>query len=336
MKAVVAADHGGPEVLELVDRPDPEPGPDELLVRVRAAALNYADVMQRQGSYPPPDGVTDVLGLELAGEVEAVGGTVEDWKPGDRVCGLIPGGAYAELAVLPASTALPVPQGFDFVQAAAYPEVFTAALEYVFNRGQLRPGQTLLVHGGAGGVGTAAIQLASTRGCTVIVTEANAEKLDACKELGAEGLINFQEEDFVERVRELTDDHGVDVILDIVGGPYLERNVQALALEGRLVVIGLMGGPKGELDLETMLHNRLTVMAATLRARPLEEKIEVARQVREEVLPGLNDGTLRPVVYRVLPMSRVKEAHQLMDSGEQIGKIVLTLDEEPDELAETG
>lgn len=336
MKAVVAAEHGGPEVLELVDRPEPEPGPDELLVRVRAAALNYADVMQRQGSYPPPDGVTDVLGLELAGEVEAIGGNVERWKPGDRVCGLIPGGAYAERALLPAATALPVPGDFDFVQAAAYPEVFSAALEYVFNRGGLQPGGTLLVHGGAGGVGTAAIQLAASRGCTVIVTEASAEKLDACKELGAEGLINFQEEDFVERVRELTGDRGVDVILDIVGGPYLEQNLRSLAIEGRLVVIGLMGDSRGELDLEIMLHNRLTVMAATLRARPLEEKIKVARQVRDEVVPGLEDGTLRPVVYRVLPFSRVKEAHQLMDSGEQIGKIVLTMDETPDGLEAPG
>ncbi|HWB70656.1 MAG TPA: NAD(P)H-quinone oxidoreductase [Egibacteraceae bacterium] len=329
MKAVAVTDPGGPKVLALVDRPDPEPGPDELLVRVRATALNRADVLQRQGAYPPPPGTTDILGLEMAGEVVGVGEAVRGWRLGERVCALLPGGGYAQLAVVPSALALRVPDNLDWVQAAAVPEVFTTAYDNLFNRGRLAAGETVLLHGGGSGVGTAAIQLAKHRGCRVLVTAGSQAKLEACARLGADAGVNYRQEDFVERARELTGGRGVDVVLDIVGGSYLERNLRVLATEGRLVVIGLMGGASAQIDLGRLLTGRLSLAGSTLRARSVPEKAALADQIRREVLPALADGTLSPVVDRVLPLERAAGAHAVMEASEHVGKIVLAVSDEP-------
>lgn len=324
MKAVVAAAPGGPEVLEIVERPDPEPGPGEVLVRVRATAVNRADLLQREGRYPPPQGASDVLGLEVAGEVASVGDGVDEWQPGDRVFAVVAGGGYAERAVVPAAVAMPVPATLEWHEAAAVPEVFLTAFDNVITRGGLARGETLLVHGGAGGVGTAAIQLAVRAGAHVIVTGSSPAKLDACKALGADGAIDYTREDFVARVHAMTGGRGVDVILDVVGGRYLGRNLQALAMEGRLVVIGLLGGGVGELDLGMLMRRRLRVLGSTLRARSVAEKAAVTAAVVREVLPGFADGSLRPVIDRVVGLGNVAEAHRAMAAGETIGKIVLS------------
>jgi putative PIG3 family NAD(P)H quinone oxidoreductase len=324
MQAVVARQAGGPDVLELVDRPDPEPGPGELLVAVAATAVNRADVLQRRGFYPPPEGASDVLGLECAGTVAAVGDGVESWQVADRVCAVLPGGGYASYAVVPAAVALPWPPGLSSpVDAAAVPEVFATAFDNVFLRGGLSAGETLLVHGGSSGVGTAAVQLARRAGARVLVTASTADKLAAAAALGADAGINYREEDFVERVRALTDGRGVDVVLDVVGGPYLDRNLRALAVEGRLVVIGLQGGAKAELDLGRLLARRLSVAASTLRARSVAERVPLMERLRAEVWPGFADGSLRPVVDRVLPLRDAAEAHRVLEAGEHVGKIVL-------------
>ena len=325
MRAVVAAWPGGPDVLEVVERPDPRPGPGEVLVRVAATAVNRADLLQRQGRYPPPPGAGDVLGLELAGTVAALGEGVEGWAEGDRVMAVVAGGGYAELAAVPASTLLPVPEGIDLAAAAAIPEVFTTVYDNVFLRASLARGETLLVHGGSSGIGTAAVQLAVRAGARVLVTASSPTKLDAAIALGAERGIDYTDEDFVVAARAATGDRGVDVILDVVGGPYLERNLEALAVEGRLVVIGLQGGARAELDLGLLLRRRLTVAASALRSRSTEEKAALAARVRADVLPGFQDGTLRPVVDRVLPLDQVAEAHRAMESGDHIGKIVLRM-----------
>lgn len=315
---------GGPEQLKLVDAPDCSPGPGELLIHVRATAVNHADVLQRRGHYPPPPGVTDVLGLEMAGEVAEVGDGVAGWSVGDEVCAVLPGGGYAEQAVVPAQVAMPLPPGLDVVQAAAVPEVFTTAWDNLFNRGRLTSGETVLLHGGSSGVGTAAIQLARWRGCRVLVTAGSPEKLACCARLGASAGIDYRErEDFDTCVRELTCDRGVDVVLDIIGGRYLARNLRCLALEGRLVIIGLMGGASAEIDLGLILRRRLTVTASTLRARSVEAKALLARQLVDEVWPGFADGALRPVIDRVLPLEQAAQAHAAMEASEHTGKIVL-------------
>jgi NADPH:quinone reductase len=325
MRGVIAPEPGGPEALRLVELPDLRPAPGELLVRVHANSVNRADVMQRRGLYPPPPGATEVLGLEAAGVVEALGDGVEGWQRGDRACAVLAGGGYAQLAVFPASTAMPWPPGLDGVGAAAVPEVFATAFDNLFNRGRLAAGETVLLHGGSSGVGTAGIQLARRQGCRVLVTAGSRPRAEACEALGADAGIDYRTEDFVERVHALTDGRGVDVILDVVGGDYLDRNLRALALEGRLVVIGLMGGGRAELDLARMLPRRLSVIASTLRARGVAEKAALARQLVNEVWPGFADGSLRPVVDRVLPLDDVAEAHRVMEAGEHIGKIVLTV-----------
>ncbi len=325
MRAVRAPEPGGPEALVVAEVPDPVPGPGEVLVAVHAAGVNRADILQRKGHYPPPPGAPDVLGLEAAGEVVGLGEGVDGIGVGDRVCAILPGGGCAELVALPAETAVPWPAGLDAVGAAAVPEVFTTAYDNLVNRGRLRRGETVLLHGGSSGVGTAGIQLAARMGCRVLVTAGNADKLAACADLGADAGINYREEDFVERVRELTDGRGVDVILDIIGGRYLDGNLRCLATEGRLVIIGLMGGATAELDLGRLLTRRLTVTASTLRARPVEAKAALARQLVAEVWPGFADGSLRPVVDTVLPLEEVAEAHRRMESSEHVGKIVLTV-----------
>lgn len=325
MRAVIAAGAGGPEVLQVVERADPLPQPGEVLIRVAAAGLNQADLHQREGRYPPPAGVTDVLGLEVAGTVAAVGNGVEGWRTGDRVMAVLPGGGYADLAVAPAGTLLPVPEGMDLVSAAAIPEAFSTVHDNVMLRGRLSAGDTLLVHGGASGIGTAAVQMGVRAGARVLATASSRRKLDAARELGADVGIDYTSEDFVAEALRATGDRGVDVVLDVVGGDYLDRNLQALALEGRLVIIGTQGGRRAELDLGRLLSRRLTIAASTLRARTPREKAALAARVRAEVLPGFTDGSLRPVVDRVLPLEEVAEAHRAMAAGEHIGKIVLRL-----------
>jgi putative PIG3 family NAD(P)H quinone oxidoreductase len=325
MRALCAPEPGGVEALQIVERPDPVPGPEELLVRVHAAGVNRADILQRRGHYPPPPGATDVLGLEAAGEVVALGEGAEGFSVGDRVCSVLTGGGCAELAIVPAATAMPWPDGLDGVAAGAVPEVFATAYDNVFNRGRLRPGETVLLHGGSSGVGTAGIQLAVRSGCRVLVTAGSKAKIDACLELGASAGIEYRSEDIVDRVRDLTEGRGVDVILDIIGGDYLEANLRSLATEGRLVIIGLMGGAKAQIDLGRMLSRRLTVTASTLRARSVEDKAVLSRQLVAEVWPGFADGSLRPVVDRVFPLARAADAHARMEASEHIGKIVLDM-----------
>lgn len=323
MRAVIAPEPGGPEALKLVDVREPEPGPGEVLVRVAATALNRADLLQRQGLYRPPPGASDVLGLELAGIVAALGPGVEDWETGDEVMAVVGSGGYGELAAVPASCLLPVPAGMALVEAAAIPEVFTTVYDNVFLRGRLAAGETLLVHGGSSGIGTAAIQLARRAGARVLVTASSPAKLEAARDLGAHLGINYTRQDFVDAVREATGGRGVEVILDVVGGSYLARNLDALAIEGRLVIIGLQGGARAEINLGQMLARRLTVAASSLRARPVEEKAALATALRRDVLPGFDDGTLHPVIHRTLSLDDVVEAHRLMESGDHIGKIVL-------------
>lgn len=326
MKAITAPHPGGPEQLELIDLPNLTPGIGELLVHVRATAVNRADVLQRRGHYPPPPGASDVLGLEMAGIVTALGDGATGWSVGDEVCAVLPGGGYAEQAVVPAEVAMPLPPGLDLVESAAVPEVFTTAWDNLCNRGRLVAGETVLLHGGASGVGTAAIQLAHWRGCEALVTAGSPYKLAFCTGLGAKGGINYRERrDFDVRVGELTGGRGVDVVLDIIGGGYLARNLRCLAVDGRLVIIGLMGGASAEVDLGLMLTRRLTITASTLRARSVEAKAALARQLVAEVWPGFANGSLRPVIDRVLPLERAAEAHAAMEASEHIGKIVLTV-----------
>lgn len=325
MRAVVAPEPGGPDALRIVERPDPVPGPEDLLVAVRATAVNRADLLQREGRYPPPEGASDVLGLELAGEVAEVGSAVRGWQRGDRVCAVVAGGGYADRAVVPAATALPIPAALETVAAAAIPEVFATAYDNALVRGRLGAGETLLVHGGSSGVGTAAIQLAVRAGARVLVTASSEKKIAACRTLGADAGIDYSTQDFVEEARNLTEGRGVDVVLDLMGGEYLDRNLRALAVEGRLVVIGLMGGAKAELNMARLLTRRLTVTASTLRSRSVDERAALARRLVDDVWPGFDDGSLRPVIDQVLPLDRVAEAHARMASSSHIGKIVLEL-----------
>lgn len=325
MRAVTAPQPGGPEALRIVEVPDPVAGAGEVLVRVAATAVNRADVMQRQGHYPPPPGAGDVLGLELSGRIEALGEGVDGWAGGEHVMAVVAAGGYAELAAVPAGCLLPVPSALELVEAAAVPEVFTTVYDNVFVRGRLAVGETLLVHGGSSGIGTAAVQLARHAGAQVLVTGSNGEKLDAARQLGAVDGFDYTAQDWVALTRDATGGRGVDVVLDVVGAPYLGRNLEALAVEGRLVVIGLQGGASAELDLGLMLRRRLSVMASSLRARSVEEKAALAGRMRTDVLPGFEEGALRPVVDRVLDLDDVAEAHRVVEAGEHVGKVVLRI-----------
>jgi putative PIG3 family NAD(P)H quinone oxidoreductase len=324
VRAIGISAPGGPEVLVAVDVPDPDVGPGEVLLRVAATAVNRADLLQRMGLYSPPPGASDILGMEASGEVERVGEGVRDWKAGDRVCALLSGGGYAELVAVPAGQLMRVPAGIDLVQAAAIPEVFITAHDNLVSRARLQSGEVVLIHGGAGGVGTAAIQVARRAGARVLVTAGSPEKLHRSLELGAEAGINHRNEDFVSRVQELTGGHGADVILDVMGASYLERNLQALAADGRLVVIGMQGGVRAEIDLNGLLRKRGTLIATMLRNRPLEQKAAIVAEFTRTAMPGFADGSLRPVVDRVLPLEQAAEAHRLTEAGENIGKLVLT------------
>ncbi len=325
MRAVVASEPGGPEVLSLGERPDPEPGPGEVAIAVAATAVNRPDLMQRQGHYAPPPGVTDILGLECSGTIAAVGEGVTGWSVGDECCALLAGGGYAERVVCPAGQVMPVPAGVSLEEAASLPEVVCTVWSNVFMIAGLQRDEWILVHGGAGGIGSMAIQLARALGARVITTAGSADKLKQCATLGAEVTIDYKQQDFVSEVRAATGGHGADVILDNMGASYLGRNVDALATEGRLLVIGLMGGAKGELDLNQLMGKRGAIISTRLRPRPVDEKSAICAAVVEHVWPLVADGTIRPVVSATMPLAEAGRAHALMTSGESSGKILLTV-----------
>ncbi|MFI7574307.1 NAD(P)H-quinone oxidoreductase [Micromonospora sp. NPDC049497] len=325
MRAITIPEPGGPDALVWAEVPDPEPGPGEVVVDVRASAVNRADLLQRQGFYPPPPGAPAYPGLECSGVVSATAPDVTGWQVGQEVCALLAGGGYAERVAVPAAQLLPVPAGVALVDAAALPEVACTVWSNVVQLARLTAGETLLVHGGGSGIGTFAVQLGTALGATVVVT-ARSVKHERLRGLGAAHTIDYREQDFVEEVRAVTDGRGADVILDIMGASYLSRNVAALADGGRLVVIGMQGGRKAELDLGALLAKRGTVAATALRSRPLNQKAEIVRGVREQVWPLVGAGTITPIVDRRLPMTEAAEAHRLVESNDHVGKVLLTLD----------
>ena len=325
MQVIRAPEPGDADVLQIHTLPLPRIGADDVLIRVAAAGLNRLDIFQREGRYPPPRGVTDVLGLEVAGEIVACGAAVSRYRPGDRVCALLAGGGYAEYAKAPADLCLPVPAGLSLQQAAALPEAVFTVWHNVFQRAALQPGETLLVQGGASGIGTTAIQLARAFGHRVFVTAGSEDKCRACIELGAEQAINYRSEDFVEHVLAATQGKGVDVILDMVGGNYLLRELKALADDGRICLIAFLGGAKAEVNLADMLRRRLTLTASTLRSRDIGFKAALARAVERHVWPQIASGAVRPVIHASFEFAAVARAQRELESGQHIGKIVLTL-----------
>jgi NADPH2:quinone reductase len=325
MRAIEISVAGGPEVLRIADRPAPLAGAHEVLIQVAAAGVNRPDVAQRKGLYPPPAGASDIPGLEIAGTVVALGEGVTSLSIGDAVCALVTGGGYAELCVAPAVQCLPVPRGLTLTEAASLPETFFTVWSNVFDRGRLARGESLLVQGGSSGIGVTAIQLGRAFGSRVFATAGSPEKCAACERLGAERAVNYRTEDFVELTKTATGGRGVDVILDMIGGDYVPREIAALAEEGRLVLISTMGGAMAEIDLRAVMGRRLTITGSTLRVRPPAFKGGIARSLNEKVWPLLERGTVKPVVHATFPLERAGDAHRLMESGEHIGKIVLTL-----------
>ncbi|MEU1038186.1 NAD(P)H-quinone oxidoreductase [Streptomyces sp. NPDC005551] len=325
MRAITIVEPGGPEALVWDEVPDPEPGEGEVLVEVVASAVNRADLLQRQGFYNPPPGASPYPGLECSGRIAALGPGVSGWAVGDEVCALLSGGGYAEKVAVPAGQLLPVPDGLDLRQAAALPEVTCTVWSNVFMISHLRPGETLLVHGGSSGIGTMAIQLAKAVGAKVAVTAGTEDKLRFCADLGADVLVNYREQDFVEEIERATDGGGADVILDNMGAKYLDRNVRALAVNGRLAIIGMQGGVKGELHIGTLLGKRAAVSATSLRARPLAEKASIVAAVREHVWPLISGGHVRPVVDREIPMSDAATGHRVLEESGHIGKVLLVV-----------
>ena len=326
MRFIDMTGYGGPEVLTLAEGPVPRPETGEVLIRVAAAGMNRGDILQRTGNYPPPPGASPVLGLEVSGTIAAVGANVGDWREGQEVCALVAGGGYAEYCAAPAPQCLPVPRGLGLVEAAALPETFLTVWTNVFERGRLIPGESFLVHGGSSGIGTTAIQLARAFGVRVFATAGSVDKCAVCQQLGAERAINYRREDFVSVVKEATGGSGVDVILDMIGGSYAERNQQALAIEGRLVQIGIMEGSKITLDLFQMMVRRQTITGSTLRARSVADKAAIARLVQEKAWPLIEAGSIRTVIDRTFPLAEVAAAHRLMESSQHIGKILLTVE----------
>ena len=323
MIAIEISRPGDPDVLVAAERPCPDPGAGEVLIKVAAAGVNRPDVFQRRGRYPPPPGASDIPGLEVAGTIERLGDAVHGFAAGDTVCALVAGGGYAEYCVAPAPQCLPVPRGLNLVVAAAIPETFFTVWTNVFERGRLQPNETLLVHGGSSGIGTTAIQLARARGSRVFATAGSPEKCAACERLGAERAINYREEDFVAVVRGLSGGGGVDVVLDMVGGDYFARNIDALAVEGRLVEIATLQGVKAELNIQTIMQRRLTITGSTLRARPIADKAAIAQAVHTHVWPLLESGAVKPIVHATFPLRDAAAAHRLMESSAHIGKLVL-------------
>ena len=326
MTVIEAAESGGPEVLALTKRPVPTPGAGEVLIAVKAAGINRPDVLQRQGFYPPPKGASDLLGLEVSGTVVARGEAATRFKEGDAVCALVNGGGYAEFAVAPEATTLPLPQGLSFTEAASLPETVFTVWHNLFERGGLMPGEWLLVHGGASGIGTTAIQMASALGARVLATVGSAAKVKDCEALGAVRAINYHEEDFVEIVREVTEGHGADVILDMVGGDYIERNLRAAALEGRIVQIAFLKGSKVEIDLMRLMMRRLTLTGSTLRAQTPEVKARMAKAIEQRIWPLIAEGRLKPVIDSSFNLEDAIGAHRRIDDPDHIGKIVLVVD----------
>lgn len=325
MTVIEIAGAGGPEVLQPAERRVPAPSSDEVLVRVEAAGVNRPDAMQRMGRYPPPPGASDIPGLEIAGTIVSAP-SASRWTPGDRVCALVAGGGYAEYCAVPEGQCLPIPDGLDAVSAAALPETVFTVWTNLFQRGKLRAEERVLVHGGTSGIGTIAIQLARAHEAIVYATAGSPEKCAACERLGAAVAINYRIEDFVEVVRRETSDNGVDVVLDIIGGDYFPRNIDSLAMNGRLVQIGLQGGARSSIDLTRVLYRRLTITGSTLRARTVEEKSDLARDVETHVWPLIAAGRVRPVIDRTFPLTSADDAHRRLESGEHVGKIVLTVE----------
>ncbi|HEX9568878.1 MAG TPA: NAD(P)H-quinone oxidoreductase [Rhodospirillales bacterium] len=323
MNCIEIVEPGGPEVLKPTRRPVPKPAAAEMLIRVRAAGVNRPDVSQRIGRYAPPPGVTDIPGLEVAGEVAALGTDVKAWKVGDTLCALVAGGGYAEYVTAPALQCLPIPGKLGMVEAAALPETFFTVWSNLYDRAHLEAGETLLVHGGSSGIGTTAIQLAAKRGARVIATAGSAEKCRVCEELGAERAVNYKDEDFVEAVKEFTGGRGVDVVLDMVGGDYIPRNIKAMAIDGRHVSIAFLGGSTAEVNFMPMMLKRLTLTGATLRPQSVERKGEIARALHEHAWPLIAKGEIKPVIHSTFPLAEAAEAHRLMESSRHIGKIVL-------------
>ena len=325
MKAVEISKPGGPEVLRLVERPVPQPKPAEILIKVAAAGVNRPDVLQRGGNYAVPPDASDLPGLEVAGEVVAVGSAVKSYRPGDKVCALVHGGGYAEYCVAPEVQALPVPKGLSLVEAASLPETFFTVWGNVYDRARLAPGETLLVQGGSSGIGVTAIQMARATGNRVFATAGSDEKCAACVRLGAEKAINYRTQDWAAEIKAATGGKGVNVILDMVGGDYVPKELKLLADEGRLVFIAFLRGPKTELDINELMRRRLTLSGSTLRPRPVEFKGYLARNLREKIWPLIEAGKIKPEIYKTFPLADAAEAHRLMESSQHIGKIVLTV-----------
>ena len=325
MRAVEVSQPGGPEVLKPVERPLPQPRPNEILIKVAAAGVNRPDVLQRQGHYPVPPDASDLPGLEVAGEVAALGSQVKDWKLGEAVCALVHGGGYAEYCTAPEVTALPVPKGLSLVEAASLPETFFTVWGNVYERAKLAPGETFLVQGGSSGIGVAAIQMAAASGHRVFATAGSDEKCAACVRLGAEKAFNYRTQDWSAETRAATGGKGVDVILDMVGGDYVPRELKALADDGRLVFIAFLRGPKTELDINELMRRRLTLTGSTLRPRTVEFKGYLAKNLREKIWPLIEAGRIRPEIYKTFPLENAGEAHRLMETSQHIGKIVLTV-----------
>ena len=325
MNAVIIREPGGPDVLDIVERAVAQPGPGEVLIKVRAAGVNRPDCLQREGAYPPPPGAPDIPGLEIAGDIVACGDGVTELTPGVAVCALVAGGGYAEYCVAPAGSGLPLPEGYSYVEAAAVPETFFTVWHNVFQRGGLKPGESLLVHGGTSGIGTTAIQLAKAFGSTVYATAGSAEKCEACVKLGAASAIHYREQDFVAEIKTLTAKRGVDVILDMVGGDYIDRNYEAAAADGRIVQIAFLGGPKATANFAKLMMKRLTHTGSTLRARDVGFKAALAAELREKVWPLLSSRKVEPVMDTIVPFSDVRAAHERIEDGSHIGKIVLDM-----------
>jgi len=327
MRCVEISQPGGPEVLRATTREAPIPGPGEVLVEVLAAGVNRPDVLQRTGNYNPPPGASDLPGLEIAGRVVALGEGVTDWAADDKVCGLVAGGGYAQYCTVPAPQLLPIPAGLSPLEAAAIPETFFTVWTNVFERGALKPGENFLVHGGSSGIGTTAIQLAKAFGATVFTTAGTPEKCRACEALGADRAIDYKAEDFVAVIKEATGGRGVDVVLDMVGGDYVARDIEIMAPEGRHVSIAFLRSPKVTLNLFPVMTKRLTLTGSTLRARTVEEKGRITRALREKVWPLIEAGTVKPMIHATFPLEQAAEAHRLMESSAHVGKIVLTVDQ---------
>ncbi len=324
MIAIEISEPGGPEVLRAVSRPMPTLVAGEVLVQVAAAGVNRPDLMQRQGKYPPPPGASDIPGLEIAGTVREVAGGSR-WQPGDRVCALVAGGGYAEYCAVPSAQCLPIPRGMEVTAAAAIPETYFTVWTNLFQRGALKAGERVLIHGGTSGIGSTAIQLARAFGATAFATAGTDEKCETCRKLGAAHAINYRTADFAAAVRELTSGEGIDIVLDIIGGDYLPRNLECLRLHGRLVQVGLIGGARAQIDLRRVLNARLTITGSTLRPRTVEEKGAIASELESHVWPLLERGEVGPVVHATFPLEQAADAHRLLESGEVSGKIVLTV-----------